>query len=369
MEHIVITNQNSNVEIVNSNIISKLAEEAQDCDATSNMTGNLQTTTAYEDDVDFLTTKFPGLNINATQGLYARLLDPELAVTFATKWGDGVGVTSLQLSTANANADDINEIISNSTSIKDMRDFKKVGCVTSNYTFGYYNGKCKSVVHGYIPKIYNEVSTGDYNSAFGSSLQDIEFADNVIRLGAYAFQNCSNLLLDKIPDTVTDLGRATFKNCSKITVDSTNNVEFIGKETFYGCTSITSFTIKAKCEINGGSVFWGCSNLESIIFEQGSGPNIEFSDEGGWEDGFICGTKVTTLDIPERVTYFGNASMNCSTLRTLIIRKTTVPNKGSWKLNNNVQIYVPDASVQLYKDAWTDVTSRIHGISELPSND
>lgn len=368
MEHIKIE-QNSNVEVVDSNIIHKLAEEAQDCDASSNMTGNLQTTNAYEDDVDFLTTKFPGLSINATQGLYVRLLDPELAVTFATKWGDGVGVTSLQLSTANATGSDINSIIDNSTSIKDMRDFKKVGCVTSNYRFEYYNGKCQSVVHGYIPKTYNEVFTGGYISAFGSSLQDIEFADNVTKLGAYAFDNCSNLLLDKIPDSVTELARATFKNCSKITVNSTNNLEFIGSQTFYGCTSITSITIKAKCEIYGDSVFWGCSNLETVIFEQGSGPDIEFTSESSWGGGFVCGTKVTTLDIPERVVGFGNASMNCSTLRTLIIRKTTVPTRGSWSLNSNVQIYVPDASVQLYKDAWTDVASRIHGISELPSND
>ena len=63
MTHLEII-QNSNVEVVDSNIIHKLAEEAQDCDASSNVTGNLQTTNAYEDDVDFLTTKFPGLTIN-----------------------------------------------------------------------------------------------------------------------------------------------------------------------------------------------------------------------------------------------------------------------------------------------------------------
>ena len=63
MEHIVI-NQNSNVEIVNSNIISKLAEATQDCDATSNLTGNLQVTGADSQQVSFLTTKFPGLTIN-----------------------------------------------------------------------------------------------------------------------------------------------------------------------------------------------------------------------------------------------------------------------------------------------------------------
>lgn len=90
MEHIKIE-QNSNVEVVDSNIIHKLAEEAQDCDASSNMTGNLQTTKAYEDDVDFLTTKFPGLSINATQGLYVSFADPEVRRVMQTNYGDITG--------------------------------------------------------------------------------------------------------------------------------------------------------------------------------------------------------------------------------------------------------------------------------------
>ena len=106
---------------------------------------------------------------------------------------------------------------------------------------------------------------------------------------------------------------------------------------------------------------------EEVTFEPGDGPDITFRGEGGWDGGWFAGTKITTLDLPARVVSFGNASLNCSTLRTLIIRKTTVPTKGAWSLNSNVQIYVPDASLQLYKDAWTDLASRIHPISELPS--
>jgi len=93
MKHIIITNQNSNVEIVDSNIIHKLAEEAQDCDASSNMTGNLQTTKTYKRDVDFLTAKFPGLTINVTGDYYKSFVDPAANEFFAKcPAGDGEGI-------------------------------------------------------------------------------------------------------------------------------------------------------------------------------------------------------------------------------------------------------------------------------------
>ena len=92
MEHIKIE-QNSNVEVVDSNIISKLAEEAQDCDATSNMTGNLRTANAYRGDIDFLSTRFPGLNITVTQGCYKSFIDPAANEFFAKcPAGDGNGI-------------------------------------------------------------------------------------------------------------------------------------------------------------------------------------------------------------------------------------------------------------------------------------
>ncbi len=92
MEHIKIE-QNSNVEVVDSNIIHKLAEEAQDCDASSNMTGNLQTDKAFRSDVSYLTTKFPGLTINVTGDYYKSFVDPAANEFFAKcPAGDGEGI-------------------------------------------------------------------------------------------------------------------------------------------------------------------------------------------------------------------------------------------------------------------------------------
>lgn len=240
-----------------------------------------------------------------------------------------------------------------------------IGPIFTDWTFGQYGFENCDYPGIMIEGTTTSIPHGCFQNS--TNLKDIVLSDNVTSIGSLAFSGCSNLLLDKIPDSVTTLNNQCFAECPKITVNSSNNVTSIGRTTFKNCTSITSFTIKSKCAIDGASLFSGCTNLETVTFEPGDGPDIIFGDEGSWSDGAFVNTKITILDFPERLTYLGNASLNCSTLRTLIIRKTTVPNTGTLSLNEYVQIYVPDASVQLYKDTWTGLASRIHGISELPS--
>lgn len=140
MEHIKIE-QNSNVEVVDSNIISKLAEEAQDCDVSSNMTGNLQTDKAYEDDVDFLITKFPGLSINVTNGMYIRFEDPSvLAALIANNISsDGQGVTATDaLAVTNLNSLGLTNN-SSITSFTELRQFKNITYAPSSFFNGCTN--------------------------------------------------------------------------------------------------------------------------------------------------------------------------------------------------------------------------------------
>lgn len=373
MTHLYIEQNTGLTEEVNSSIISKLYELAisGDLDETSDLKGRLHSTTAYEHEVDYLNTTFQDLIISADTK-YLKLYDSALEQPFATKWGDGTGVTATQLSLANTTNGEINDMINAlpDNVLTDLRDLKRLGVQQNTASFGEGIGsnKLKNVVHAYVPNGYNNVRTNNIYSIFGSALQDIEISSNVTTFGGHAFANCSNLIMEELPNSITNVDSYAFYGCSKVTINSSKNITLLGSGAFKGCTSIVSFTVKNICEMKGNSFFSGCSNLETVIFEQGSGPNIEFLNEGGWGDGVFVNTKITTLDLPERIVGFGNASMNCSTLRTLIIRKTTVPTKGYWSLNSNVQIYVPDASVQLYKDVWTDEASRIHPISELPNS-
>ena len=377
MIHINIQQSSNNIEIVSINLIQKLYETVSKSSNTS-LIGNLQCDhcrqTAYEylmGYIEGITRRYPNLSINAIAGVYLDFYDQYIESVFATKWGDGFGVTNLQLANVRINSYDVIQIFSDSPdfTITDLRDFKRIGYQSSNGIFGrsFPANKTKNIIHAYIPSAFIGIATGGYNSAFGSALKDIEIENTVTSFGAYAFLNCSNLIMDMIPNSITQLHNSCFQGCSKITINSTNNVTNMGSNIFQDCTSITSFTIKNICRVEGAAMFLGCSNLEEVIFEQGSGPDIIFVGESSWSGGWFVGTKITKLDLPERVVSFGNASLNCSTLRTLIIRKTTVPTKGSWSLNSNVQIYVPDESVELYKSEWTDVANRIYGISTLPS--
>ena len=374
MTHLYIEQNTGLTEEVNSSIIAKLYELANngDLDETSDLKGRLHSNAGYEYQINYLNEIFGPNLVISVDNKYLRLYDSALQQPFATKWGDGIGVTATQLSLANAKHSDISNIINAlpDNVLTDLRDLKRLGTQQGTGVFGegFGNNKVKNVVRAYIPNAYNTIRTGEVESAFGAVLQDIEVSSNVTNFDRYAFYGCSNLTMEELPDSITNLGTYAFSGCSNITINSSKNVTSMSSSAFYNCTSITAFTVKNICGMNGSSFFYGCSNLETVTFEQGSGPDIYFQNEGGWSGGVFKNTKITTLDLPERIVSFGNASMNCSTLRTLIIRKTTVPSKGSWSLNNNVQIYVPDKSVQLYKDTWTDVADRIYPISELPQS-
>lgn len=239
MEHIKIE-QNSNVEVVDSNIISKLAEAAQDCDASSNMTGNLQTTNAYEDDVDFLTTKFPGLSINATQGLYLRIADPAVKNILATNFGDGTGITKAQA--------------------QSLQHF--------NYKFA---GNADIETFNEMSKFTN-ITEINYNNRFNSctNLKSVDLSNITKISGAngyerWNFEQCSNL--EDVGDTsnCTYFGYQAFNECSKLAEVNLVNATYIGDYAFYKCVNLTDINCNlTKVETIGNGAFRECSNISSL---------------------------------------------------------------------------------------------------------
>ena len=96
MRHLRIE-QNNIQENVSSNVITKLYNESQNnLDNTSNLQGNLHTTATYQEYIDFLAQKFPDLYINADK-YYVRFSDANFEKLTAGVFGDGVGVTEVQL--------------------------------------------------------------------------------------------------------------------------------------------------------------------------------------------------------------------------------------------------------------------------------
>ena len=73
--------------------------------------------------------------------------------------------------------------------------------------------------------------------------KNVIIPNSIMRIGAYAFYNCSSVTSITIPDSVTS----------------------IGDYAFYGCGSLTSVTIGYSVTVIGNWAFDCCIGLKSII--------------------------------------------------------------------------------------------------------
>ena len=183
-----------------------------------------------------------------------------------------------------------------------------------------------------------------------SSIKSVVMEDGLIRIGNYAFYNCSKLTSVSIPESVTSIGTAAFSSCTGLTsVSIPESVTNLGPGAFSSCSSLTGVHISdlaAWCGIefenyaanplicakhlylNGTEItelvipesvtdisdyaFRGWSSLKSVSFP-GNMTSIGTS-------AFYDCTGLTDLTIPANVTTIGNyAFEGCSRLTSVTI--------------------------------------------------
>lgn len=117
-------------------------------------------------------------------------------------------------------------------------------------------------------------------------------------------------------------------------------VYIIGNTAFGSCTDITSVTVEEGVDYISNFAFMGCSNL-------------------------------TTATLPSTITSFGNQAFGYSGLTSITIRATSPADISSENpfadASSLAHIYVPAASVDAYKTAWSDYASIIEEIPSGPA--
>lgn len=183
---------------------------------------------------------------------------------------------------------------------------------------------------------YFKNASSIFNGAFSgcTSLESIEYPDNWEMKGP-ELKGCTSLIHIKFPANLTEISTSAFENTTSL-----ENLEFPS----------TVKKINTNAFLNSGLVRAVIPDATTDIGNLGNN----------------C-AKLVFADLGDGVTNFGQNAFVGSPIEILIIRAVKVPTMGYNALKDiTAQIYVPDASVALYKAAtwWSAHAARIHPLSE-----
>ena len=163
-------------------------------------------------------------------------------------------------------------------------------------------GDCTNLTSINIPD--SVTSIGENAFYYCTSLTSINIPDSVTKIKDHTFGHCRSLTSINIPSSVTSIGLYAFSDCTALSgvyitdiaswcnLDFSafsanplyyahnlyinnelvtdlvipNSVEYIGDESFDGCTSITRLTISNNVKNIGSGAFRTCSNLKDVTY-------------------------------------------------------------------------------------------------------
>ena len=178
-------------------------------------------------------------------------------------------------------------------------------------------------------------------------IKDLVIPNSVTYIGKETFYACSGLTSVTIPNSVIFIDDYAFFNCSGLTsITIPNSVTSIGKGAFSDCNAVTSLTIGNGVTSIGKYAFLDCDGLSSVIIPN----NVETIGEGA----FANLNRLTSITIGSGVTNIGEKSFAwCPELTDVYCYAKNVPDtyynafEGSYI--EYVTLHVPKGCIDAYK--------------------
>lgn len=402
MTHLVIQQkkvlEGGSRESVTSAFIKKLYDYANDANLvyqSTDLKGDLSVDKTYQDYINFLTTRYPGLSIDATS-VYLRFADPVVEAYWAnSQYGDGTGITAASALTATTIP---SGSFRDNTSVQQFNELNQFGITSigSNCFRG-----CSNLTSINTHKIQ---SFGD-GAFYQSGITSIDLL-SATSLGESLFYGCTGLTTVNNSSNLTTLNASAFYGCSALSSIDFSNVTTFGNACFQGCSSL-GVGQDLDMDLDGKScaanAFRG-TGYRSITLHETTKHKISDFSGSGQEDAFgtrmpnlvkfdLSDTKQTsitglysgnlvTLIFPE--TYTGSLSRGrewaTGLLYVVCLNTNPVASMkpdsywGFVQMSNNFAIYVPDSAYNDYVDVFITnsndpiSSSRLKRISELPSS-
>ena len=252
-----------------------------------------------------------------------------------------------------------------------IKKWLDMGKITSLTLAGVDKTTLEEIV---IPDTITEIVDGAANNYTNCVVEDLNLP-NLTSIGIGAFRN-SRLKRITSLGSVTSFKNAAnslgnvFENCTELTYVSQDVLDKITylAGAFNNCTSLVIDELRLPNLTGTLTVaFSGCTIKK--ILDLGSITNLFPSNGLSWNS-YPFGTAVEEYVIPDSVTSIGRYSFNgLKNLKSIKVLNSTPPVLHSLAFNDNstsCPIYVPDESVEAYKEAtnWVNYASRIKPLSE-----
>lgn len=339
MTHLKIEQNNGVIEEVSSAVIDKLYDivHSGNLDNTSNLIGRLHTTATYQDYIDYLedTFKVNGVKqlvIDATKK-YMSFADPAVLSRMMQYLGDGVGITSSEITNGNWYSNTIdpntnstlftnNTVITSFNELGDLSQITNVpgnafkGCTSltsidlSNITTiggECFNGDSSLTTIGTLNAQITSIPFGLFMGCTSLVIEDLSLP-NLTTLGGYSFEYTKVKQVSNL-GSITEIPYHAFHLCNQlISVTIPNTVTLINVNAFNGCTSLSSIDLQNVRTINNGA-FYACSSLQTVNNMQ----NVSSIGRSGFEE---C-TSLTNIDISNVTTLDNYAFKGCTSLTSV----------------------------------------------------
>lgn len=274
-------------------------------DGTLNVYANV-----YQDSIDALRGTFKKLVLNVFGLFYVRFRDVVALRAVADAFGDGVGVTLEQMAAVTGKH---TLSFTNNTELEYFDEFRYfTGLSGMNHSI--FSG-CTNLKSISFPDHLKEIVY--YTCTGCTSLTSVHLPANLEVLSGAVFKDCTSLTTIELPAGVKNIENDGFRSSGLTSIILPESIERLGGQCFRD-TLLSEIIFPRNMQYISNMAFWGCRNLNKVIFQSATPPVLE-------------GAAVFSYGSP------------------------------------TLKIYVPDASLEIYKTAenYTNLASRIFPISSL----